>query len=86
MDVLVVMGTTAAYLYSWYLLLTLGSAADGQLYFEASAVIITLVPARQALGEPGQASNHQRHSPTDGSASGDGRAFVGRTVPRRSSP
>ena len=43
MDVLVVMGTTAAYVYSWYLLLTLGSATDGQLYFEASAVIITLV-------------------------------------------
>ena len=43
MDVLVAMGTTAAYVYSWYLLLTLGSAADGQLYFEASAVIITLV-------------------------------------------
>lgn len=43
MDVLVVMGTTAAYVYSWYLLLTLGSAANGQLYFEASAVIITLV-------------------------------------------
>ena len=43
MDVLVVMGTTAAYAYSWYLLLTLGPAADGQLYFEASAVIITLV-------------------------------------------
>ncbi|MCY4059117.1 MAG: heavy metal translocating P-type ATPase, partial [Gammaproteobacteria bacterium] len=43
MDVLVVMGTTAAYVYSWYLLLSLGSAADGQLYFEASAVIITLV-------------------------------------------
>ena len=43
MDVLVVMGTTAAYLYSWYLLLVLGPAADGELYFEASAVIITLV-------------------------------------------
>ena len=43
MDVLVVLGTTAAYVYSWYLLLTLGAAADGQLYFEASAVIITLV-------------------------------------------
>ena len=43
MDVLVVMGTTAAYAYSWYLLLTLGEAADGELYFEASAVIITLV-------------------------------------------
>ena len=43
MDVLVAMGTTAAYLYSWYLLLLLGEAADGELYFEASSVIITLV-------------------------------------------
>ncbi len=43
MDVLVVMGTTAAFGYSLYLLLTLGNAATGQLYFEASAVIITLV-------------------------------------------
>jgi Cu+-exporting ATPase len=43
MDVLVVMGTTSAYLYSWYLMLTLGPGAEKQLYFEASAVIITLV-------------------------------------------
>jgi Cu+-exporting ATPase len=43
MDVLVVMGTTAAYGYSVYLLATLGDAAAGKLYFEASAVIITLV-------------------------------------------
>ncbi len=43
MDVLVALGTTAAYAYSWYLLLVLGEAADGELYFEASAVIITLV-------------------------------------------
>ena len=43
MDVLVVLGTTAAYVYSWYLLTVLGEAADGELYFEASAVIITLV-------------------------------------------
>lgn len=43
MDVLVVMGTTAAFGYSLYLLATLGDAATGQLYFEASAVIITLV-------------------------------------------
>ncbi len=43
MDVLVVMGTTAAFGYSLYLLLTLGHAATGQLYFEAAAVIITLV-------------------------------------------
>ena len=43
MDVLVSIGTTAAYFYSWYLLLVLGEAADGELYFEASSVIITLV-------------------------------------------
>jgi len=43
MDVLVVMGTTAAYVYSWYLMLTLGSEAEKVLYFEAAAVIITLV-------------------------------------------
>ena len=43
MDVLVALGTMAAYAYSWYLLLTLGEAADGELYFEAAAVIITLV-------------------------------------------
>ncbi len=43
MDVLVVLGTTSAYLYSWYLMLTLGDGAAGRLYFEASVVIITLV-------------------------------------------
>lgn len=41
MDVLVVLGTTTAFLYSLYLTLA-GAAAQG-LYFEASAVIITLV-------------------------------------------
>lgn len=43
MDVLVAMGTTTAYLYSVYLMLALGEKATGELYFEASAVIITLV-------------------------------------------
>ncbi len=43
MDVLVVMGTTSAYVYSWYLIGTLGPDSAGKLYFEASAVIITLV-------------------------------------------
>lgn len=43
MDVLVALGTTSAYAYSWYLVVGLGSDAAGQLYFEASAVIITLV-------------------------------------------
>ncbi len=43
MDVLVSLGTTSAYAFSWYLVLTLGADAAGQLYFEASAIIITLV-------------------------------------------
>ncbi len=43
MDVLVAMGTSTAYLYSLYTFISLGDAARGQLYFEASAVIITLV-------------------------------------------
>lgn len=43
MDLLVVMGTSAAFAYSVHLLLGMGSSATGQLYFEASAVVITLV-------------------------------------------
>ncbi|MEZ5565102.1 MAG: heavy metal translocating P-type ATPase [Gammaproteobacteria bacterium] len=44
MDVLVVMGTSAAFGYSVYLLATLGfDGARGKLYFEASVIIITLV-------------------------------------------
>jgi len=43
MDVLVVMGTTTAYVYSVVLLVLNGADATGMLYFEASAVIITLV-------------------------------------------
>ena len=43
MDVLVSIGTTCAYLYSWYKMATLGEAAEGTLYFEATAIILTLV-------------------------------------------
>lgn len=43
MDVLVAIGTSAAYLYSLYLVLAEGSAVQGQLYFEASASVLTLV-------------------------------------------
>ncbi|NMM42896.1 copper-translocating P-type ATPase [Rhodospirillaceae bacterium KN72] len=43
MDVLVAMGTGAAYFYSLYLVLTLGAGSEGHLYFEAAAVIVTLV-------------------------------------------
>ncbi|MDM5122429.1 heavy metal translocating P-type ATPase [Aeromonas rivipollensis] len=49
MDVLVVTGTSAAYFYSLYLLLTLGMAASGKLYFEASAIIITLISLGKLL-------------------------------------
>jgi Cu+-exporting ATPase len=44
MDVLVALGTSAAWGYSLWLLATLGPAAStGRLYFEASVVIVTLV-------------------------------------------
>ena len=43
MDLLVAIGTTAAWAYSVYLMVTLGKEATGQLYFESSAIIITLV-------------------------------------------
>jgi len=43
MDVLVVLGTTSAYLYSWFLMIQHGEAAQGEMYFESAAVIITLV-------------------------------------------
>ncbi|MDJ0930628.1 heavy metal translocating P-type ATPase [Breoghania sp.] len=43
MDVLVALGTSAAFFYSLYHLITLGNAATGHLYFEASAVILTLI-------------------------------------------
>ncbi len=43
MDTLVSLGTMAAFGYSVYRMFTLGDDAAGQLYFEASAVIVTLV-------------------------------------------
>ncbi len=44
MDLLVALGTSAAYFFSLYLWLTLGSeVAEGRMYFEASAVVVTLV-------------------------------------------
>ncbi|MGY3944337.1 heavy metal translocating P-type ATPase [Aeromonas tecta] len=49
MDVLVATGTSAAYFYSLYLLATLGMAASGKLYFEASAIIITLISLGKLL-------------------------------------
>ncbi len=43
MDVLVAMGTTAAYAFSLWQIVAFGEGARGQLYFEASAIIITLI-------------------------------------------
>ena len=43
MDVLVVLGTSAAYFFSLFMMVKLGDAASGHLYFEAGAVIITLI-------------------------------------------
>ena len=51
MDLLVAMGTSAAYLYSLALVLLYGDAVAGKLYFEASAVIITLVMTGKWLEE-----------------------------------
>ena len=49
MDLLVAMGTSAAFFYSLAILLDRGGAAAGHLYFEAAAVIITLVLAGKVL-------------------------------------
>ncbi len=49
MDVLVAMGTSAAFFYSLAILILTPESAAGHLYFEASAVIITLVLAGKAL-------------------------------------
>jgi Cu+-exporting ATPase len=43
MDLLVALGTTAAYLFSIYMVLRKGSEAGPHLYFEGSAAVITLV-------------------------------------------
>ncbi len=43
MDTLVVIGTSAAYFFSLVMVLQRGEGAAGHLYFEAAAVIITLV-------------------------------------------
>ncbi|MCC0050105.1 MAG: cadmium-translocating P-type ATPase [Rhodobiaceae bacterium] len=43
MDTLVAVGTSAAWGYSLFLVLTQGAAARGHLYFEGAAVVLTLV-------------------------------------------
>ncbi len=49
MDLLVALGTSAAWGFSTAQMLLLGAAASGQLYFEGAAVVITLVLAGKWL-------------------------------------
>ena len=49
MDLLVALGTSAAFALSTWIMLRDGIAATGHLYFEASAVIITLILAGKLL-------------------------------------
>ncbi len=49
MDQLVALGTSAAYFYSLFLVIAKGSEAEGGLYFEAAAVVITLILAGKVL-------------------------------------
>ena len=62
MDVLVAMGTSAAYFYSVYNLWKLGDAASGHLYFEAAAVIITSDPVRKNSRISRQAWHYHSHT------------------------
>ena len=59
MDTLVALGTSAAYFYSLYLWWQGGQGAAGQLYFEASAVVITLVSLGKVL------ETRAKHSTTE---------------------
>lgn len=49
MDQLVVIGTSATYFYSAWLIFGSGESVMGKLYFEASAVVITLILAGKVL-------------------------------------
>ncbi|GLS75000.1 heavy metal translocating P-type ATPase [Oharaeibacter diazotrophicus] len=55
MDVLVAVGTTAAYLFSAWMVATRGHHAAGHLYFEASATVLTLVLAGKLMEERAKA-------------------------------
>jgi Cu+-exporting ATPase len=49
MDILVALGTSAAYFFSLWQVIARGSGAAGHVYFEAAAVVITLVLAGKVL-------------------------------------
>ncbi len=73
MDVLVAMGSTAAYLYSWWVLiaLTQGSHAYGHhVYFETSATILTLILLGRIVESKAQARTSTAIKKLWGSKSG----------------
>ena len=49
MDVLVALGTSAAFFFSLWMVLARGEAAAGHLYFEASAAVLTLILAGKLM-------------------------------------
>ncbi|WP_210215633.1 heavy metal translocating P-type ATPase [Mongoliimonas terrestris] len=55
MDVLVALGTTAAWGFSTWMVLTRGHGAAGHLYFEASATVLTLILAGKLMEERAKA-------------------------------
>ena len=74
MDVLVALGTSAAYFYSLYLLLTGGDA----FYFETSAIIITLILLGKLLEAVAKGRTSEAIQKADGAARQDGRGDPGR--------
>ncbi len=62
MDVLVSLGTSAAYLYSVYNVFFAANAGTADLYFEASAVILTLILMGKYLEIKAKRSTSQRYA------------------------
>ena len=69
MDLLVALGTSAAYGDS---VVVVAQGGGGHTYFEAAAVVITLVSARQVAGGTGAAGDRGRDPRADGAAAGNG--------------
>ena len=78
MDVLVVMGTSAAYFYSWYLIATLGTDAAGSTLLRSLGRHHHAGAAGQIHGGARQTRHDRRDSATHGSASENG---AGKTRP-----
>ena len=72
MDVLVVMGTSAAYIYSYYLLGSLGIEAEGQPLLRGLGRHHHPGATRKISRSPHEARHDSGDSPVDGSAARDG--------------